>query len=98
MTFHWKLLEARTYIEGFLGYTFTNVDLLEEALWAMPVTMASGKKLVDGNLGLAMVGDAVLDFVLIEHCYNRGLACGASCVPNLCYRVIVTDYHRRSYR
>ena len=76
MTGHWKLPQARTYIEGFLGYTFTNVDLLEEALWAYPVTMASGKRLVNGNLSLAMIGDAILDVVVIEHCYDRGMSRG----------------------
>ena len=76
MTFHWKLSAARTYIESFLGYNFANIDWLEEALWAYPVTMANGKHLIDGNKSLAVVGDAVLHVIVAEQCYDRGMTRG----------------------
>ncbi|KAK5138036.1 hypothetical protein LTR08_005833 [Meristemomyces frigidus] len=88
MTFHPTLSEARTYIEGFLGYTFVNIDWLEEALWAYPTTLSSGKNLIDGNKSLAVVGDAVLHIIVAEQCYDQGMIRGDA---NNCLKLVVSN-------
>ncbi|KAK4548764.1 hypothetical protein LTR36_008537 [Oleoguttula mirabilis] len=68
-THHPRLPQARAHIEGFLNYTFTDINWLEEALWAYRITMAStGKDLVEGNKRLAVVGDSGLTLVVVDHC------------------------------
>lgn len=76
MTSHPRLSEARDYIQRLTCYKFVNIDWLEEALWAYPVTMACGRYLKDGNKSLAVVGDAVLNLVVTSECYKPGIIRG----------------------
>jgi len=75
---HPNIHAATTHIESFLGYTFTNVNWLEEALWTYPVIMSTDKILRSANRGLALIGDAALKLVILNQCYARGMTTSMS--------------------
>lgn len=81
MASHPTLSQARTHIEGFLEYTFTDIDWLEEALWAYPIILADGRNLIDGNKSLAVVGDAALQLVVANECYGQRMTRGIGSTP-----------------
>ncbi|KAI0863049.1 ribonuclease III domain-containing protein [Xylaria cubensis] len=61
-----------------LNYKFQNEDLLWEALQApaSDVAMLNGRKLTQGNKGLAGVGDAVISLVIKSDCYRMDRSIG----------------------
>ncbi|KAK4548762.1 hypothetical protein LTR36_008535 [Oleoguttula mirabilis] len=75
LTGHPRLAEARSYIEGVINYTFRDIDLLEEALWACPRVVGQ-RWLADGNKSLAVVGDSALNLVVADDCYAEGMSRG----------------------
>ena len=60
-------------VQAILGHVFRNVDLLEEALESpgsgVTVVGKTQRHFLDGNRGLAKVGEAVMTLVLRDQCY-----------------------------
>ena len=60
-------------VQDIIGYNFRNVDLLEEALESVGsgvVTVGkSHRNCSDGNIDLAVVGDATMTLILRDQCY-----------------------------
>lgn len=66
-----------------IKYRFNDPELLWEALQAAgsPVFAIRGRRLLDGNKRLALLGDTVLKLVLVRDCYvddqSRGTGAGS---------------------
>ncbi|TRX96733.1 hypothetical protein FHL15_002399 [Xylaria flabelliformis] len=67
-----------------LNYKFQNEDLLWEALQApaSDVALLNGRKLTQGNKGLAGVGDAVISLVIKSDCYRKDRSIGLGACIN----------------
>jgi ribonuclease III len=79
MSLHPNFTEARTHIEQLLSYRFNNAKILEKALRAFPCFLSSGEY-VDGNKGIAVVGDAALQLIVTTNCYVQGLDRGTASI------------------
>lgn len=60
--------EAITAVQGILGYTFKDPELLWLALQAA----GSGVGPMDGNKKLAMMGDTVMKLIILDDLYTDG--------------------------
>lgn len=71
-------------VEDAIGYHFNDSQLLWEALSAPGCTRIPGTRhTLDGNRRLAMLGDSILKFALLEDWYASGQARGnADNTPN----------------
>lgn len=59
-------------VERIIGYSFTDPLILWEALQAAGsgVTSAGTRRFADGNKRLAVLGDTILELVLVEEWYD----------------------------
>ena len=76
---------AVTTVERIIDYTFTDPNILWEALQAPGSgVLLTGKRPIssDGHKRLALKGDAWLKLVIIEDWYGRNLPRGTILIPN----------------
>lgn len=74
--------------QSIIGYAFRDRFLLWEALQSAgsPVLLAGGRNIPNGNKRLAVLGDTVLQLVLVEQWYAGGQARGT--VPSIILRPV----------
>lgn len=80
--------EARTYVENILSYTFTNENLLREALHAGGPIRIDGHLAHEANKTLAVVGDAAIHLVIAHDGYLAGQSRGMSSSLLVCHLLI----------
>ncbi len=67
---------ARGHIEEALGYSFKQDSWLLEALYNGAPAAIGSRTLTQGNRPLAQLGDAVLEIIMREICYDLGIGIG----------------------
>ncbi|KAL8782412.1 MAG: hypothetical protein Q9213_005415 [Squamulea squamosa] len=74
-----RMNNAVAGVEAIIGYAFNDKFLLWEALQAAGsnVSIAGNRMIPNGNKRLAVVGNTVLDLVLVERWYGGGQIRGA---------------------
>ena len=60
-------------LEEIIGYRFSNLSLLADAMKAVLLEKEGGKNHKDySNDAIACLGDAIIKFLITEHFYNKG--------------------------
>lgn len=69
-----QMIETTCRVEAIIGYVFNDPFILWEALQAAgsPIRSAGLRVFPDGNKRLAVLGDTVLELVLIGNWYDSG--------------------------
>lgn len=78
-------------VEKIIGYEFTNTELREEALLAAGASISDPAIDGDprGNKRLALVGDAVLQLLILEKWYGQGTDTGKQPLARILTSLII---------
>jgi ribonuclease III len=68
-------------VDQVIGYTFTDKSLRDDALVADYAPVSDGSK--EGNKRLALIGDALLQLVILDEWYPSGKSIGISLLSSI---------------